>query len=77
MPQCFLISGAGKVAAPEMTQDYIASAGLPAPLLAYLIAVLVEVGGGILLVLGLRNFCLALPESGQCSIERSLTEELR
>jgi putative oxidoreductase len=44
-----------------MTQDYIASAGLPAPLLAYLIAVLVEVGGGIL---RLAQFPLCALESG-------------
>jgi putative oxidoreductase len=48
----FLFSGVGKIFAPAMTQGYIASAGLPAPLIAYLIAVVVEVGGGALLVLG-------------------------
>ena len=50
----FLISGFGKIAAPAMTQGYIASAGLPMPVLAYAIAVVVEMGGGILLVLGYR-----------------------
>lgn len=37
----FLISGTGKLAAPQATQDYIASAGLPAPALAYSVAVLI------------------------------------
>ena len=32
----FLLSGVGKIAAPTMIQGYIASAGLPAPLLAVL-----------------------------------------
>jgi putative oxidoreductase len=48
----FVFSGIGKLADPAGTQAYIAAAGLPAPLLGYLIAVVVEVGGGILLVAG-------------------------
>jgi putative oxidoreductase len=55
----FLISGFGKVGAPEATQSYIASAGMPAPLLAYLGAVVVELGGGILLVVGYRTRLVA------------------
>jgi len=51
----FLLSGLSKIANPEMTQGYIASAGLPFPLLAYLIAVAVEVGGGALLVVGFQT----------------------
>jgi putative oxidoreductase len=56
----FLVSGVGKIVAPEMTQRYIASVGMPAPLLAYLIAVLIEVGGGILLLVGLKTRSVAL-----------------
>src|SRR5690349_11285057 len=56
----FLISGLGKLAAPQATLDYIVSAGLPAPSLAYAVAVLVEIGGGILLVLGYRVRLVAL-----------------
>ena len=56
----FLMSGLGKIAAPAMTQGYIASAGLPAPMLAYLIAVVIEVGGGVLLLLGLQTRLAAL-----------------
>ena len=48
----FLISGLGKITTPAQTQGFIASAGLPFPALAYLVAVLIEVGGGLLLVLG-------------------------
>jgi putative oxidoreductase len=51
----FLFSGVGKILMPAMTQGYIASAGLPSPLLAYLIAVVVEVGGGALLVVGFQT----------------------
>jgi putative oxidoreductase len=56
----FLFSGYGKIIAPAATQDYIAAAGLPAPFLAYLVAVIVEVGGGILLVTGYRTRIVAL-----------------
>ncbi|QND54649.1 DoxX family protein (plasmid) [Phyllobacterium sp. 628] len=51
----FLLSGLGKIAAPEATQGYIAAVGLPLPLLAYLVAIVVEVGGGLLLVLGYQT----------------------
>lgn len=56
----FIISGLGKIAAPAMVQGYIASVGLPAPLFAYLLAIVVEVGGGILLVVGFQTRIVAL-----------------
>jgi putative oxidoreductase len=55
----FLISGLGKITTPAQTQGFIASAGLPFPVLAYLVAVLIEVGGGILLVLGYQSRIIA------------------
>jgi putative oxidoreductase len=62
----FLMSGLSKIAAPAMTQGYIASAGLPAPMLAYLIAIVIEVGGGVLLVLGLQTRLVALIMAAFC-----------
>ena len=56
----FLASGLGKLAAPAMTEGYIASAGLPAPLLGYLIALAVEIGGSVLLVVGFQTRATAL-----------------
>ncbi|MGO8918664.1 MAG: DoxX family protein [Stellaceae bacterium] len=56
----FLLSGLSKIAAPAMTQGYIASVGLPAPLLGYLIAIVVEVGGGVLLLVGYQTRIVAL-----------------
>jgi putative oxidoreductase len=56
----FIMSGLGKIADPTGTQGYIASAGLPVPLLAYLTAIVVEVGGGILLVVGYQTRIVAL-----------------
>jgi putative oxidoreductase len=55
----FLVSGLGKLAAPAATQGYIASVGLPMPLVGYLLAVAVELGGGTLLVLGYRTRAVA------------------
>jgi putative oxidoreductase len=55
----FLISGLAKIATPALTQGYIASAGLPFPLLAYLVAIVVEVGGGALLILGYQSRIVA------------------
>jgi putative oxidoreductase len=51
----FIVSGLGKIAAPAMTQAYIASAALPMPTLAYLIAIVIEVIGGLFLVIGFHT----------------------
>lgn len=56
----FLLSGLGKIAAPGTTQAYIASAGLPLPIAGYLIAVVVEVAGGLLLAVGYRTTFVAI-----------------
>ena len=47
-----------------MTDGYIASAGLPAPLVGYLIAIIVEVGGGLLLLVGFQTRIVALILAG-------------
>jgi putative oxidoreductase len=56
----FLISAFGKIKAPEMTQGYIASVGLPVPFLSYVLAIAIEVLGGALLVLGFLTRGVAL-----------------
>ena len=48
----YLTAGFGKIAHPAETQAYIASVGLPLPLLSYFVAVVFEVGGGVLLLIG-------------------------
>jgi putative oxidoreductase len=48
----FAMSGLGKLAAYGKTTAMIAAVGLPVPPLAYAVAVLVELGGGLLLILG-------------------------
>ena len=55
----FLISGVGKIATPALMQGYIASTGLPFPILAYLVAIVIEVGGGILLIVGYQSRTVA------------------
>src|SRR2546425_13366140 len=64
----FLVSAVGKLAAPGGTIGYIAAAGLPLPTVAYAIAVLVELFGGLALIAGYQTriaaaalalFCIA------------------
>ena len=50
----FLISGVGKLAAYDATTAYITSVGLPLAPLGWAIAIIIEVGGGLCLLLGLR-----------------------
>ena len=56
----FLLSGVAKIAGPAATLAYIGSAHLPLPTAAYAIAVIVEVGGGLLLVAGYQVRAVAL-----------------
>jgi len=60
----FILSGVSKLADPAGTQGYIASVGLPLPLLAYVVALVIEIGGGVMLLVGYRTrvaaFALAI-----------------
>jgi len=51
----FLLSGLSKLADPAGTQAYIGSVGLPLPIVGYIAAIVVEIGGGALLLLGYRT----------------------
>lgn len=50
----FLLSGVSKLGSAAVTTAYIASAGLPLPAVAYVVTVIVEIGGGLLLLAGLQ-----------------------
>ena len=50
----FLLSGVSKLGSAAATTGYIASAGLPLPGVAYVLTVIVEIGGGLLLLVGLQ-----------------------
>jgi putative oxidoreductase len=56
----FAMSGLGKLAAIGPTTDMIRAAGLPLPPMALALAVVVEVGGGLLLVAGFRARIVAV-----------------
>ena len=51
----FAMSGLSKLAAYGSTTAIIAAAGLPLPPLAFVVAVAVELGGGLLLIVGYRG----------------------
>jgi putative oxidoreductase len=55
----FLLSGFGKVVAPQSTIAFITSVGLPMPEAAYALSTIVELGGATLLVLGWQTRLLA------------------
>ena len=55
----FIFSGIGKLLAPAATIGYIASTGLPLAPLALAIAIAVELGGGLLLALGVQTRLVA------------------
>ena len=48
----FVFSGFGKITGFEGTAGYITSKGLPLPELGVVVAIIVELGGGFMLVLG-------------------------
>jgi putative oxidoreductase len=56
----FVFAGFGKITGFEGTVGYIASKGLPLPQLAAIGAILVELGGGIMLVLGWKTRVAAM-----------------
>lgn len=55
----FLLSGVSKISAPAGMVGYIESVGLPFPTLALAVAILVELVGGIALILGYRTRLVA------------------
>lgn len=53
--QIFLMSGIGKIPGFEGTAGYIASKGLPLPQLLAAGSILLELGGGLLLIIGWKT----------------------
>jgi putative oxidoreductase len=52
MSAIFIQAGFGKLMAPGMVIGYIGAHGLPVPMAAYVVAVIVELGGGIAILVG-------------------------
>ena len=64
----FVMSGLGKLAAYGATVGYIAAMGLPVPPLAFVVSVLIELGGGLLLISGYRARAVALAMALFCVV---------
>jgi putative oxidoreductase len=60
----FVLSGIGKVAAPDATVAYVTAAGLPFPHLALWVAAAVEIVGGVALALGFQARIAAVALAG-------------
>ncbi|MFM0551129.1 DoxX family protein [Paraburkholderia sediminicola] len=64
----FVMSGLGKLGAYAATVGYIAAMGLPVPPLAFVVAVLTELGGGLLLLSGYRARAVSLAMAVFCVV---------
>ncbi|KXU82409.1 LysR family transcriptional regulator [Paraburkholderia monticola] len=64
----FVMSGVSKLAAYSATVGYIAAVGLPVPPLAFVLAVLTELGGGLLLLSGYRVRAVSLGMAVFCVV---------
>ncbi|AIO36539.1 SURF4 family protein [Burkholderia cenocepacia] len=64
----FLTSGLNKLASYDATVGFIAAAGLPASQIAYIGAVILEIGGGLLLISGYRARTVSLALAVFCLI---------
>ena len=64
----FVMSGLGKLGAYAATVGYIAAMGLPVPPLAFVVSVLIELGGGLLLLSGYRARFVSLAMAVFCVV---------
>lgn len=55
----FIIGGLGNAAEPDATKAAITAAGILSPALAYATAIAIELGGGVLLIVGYRTKAVA------------------
>lgn len=56
----FVLSGVGKLMAPAATIGYIESVGLPFATVGLIVAIAVELGGGLMLALGFKTRLVAI-----------------
>jgi putative oxidoreductase len=68
----FVTSGFNKIGGFEGTAGYIASKGLPVPQVLAALTILVELGGGILLVVGWKARWAAVAIAGFCLLSAFL-----
>ena len=62
----FLIAGYSKLNAPDATLAYFTKLAVPVPTIAYYVTVAVELGGGLLMILGLQTRLVALILAAWC-----------
>ncbi len=60
LAQVFIVSGAGKLKAFAATAAFMGNLGIPAPQLMLVLTIALELGGGVLLVLGWQARWLAI-----------------
>ncbi|MDR3534302.1 MAG: DoxX family protein [Rhodopila sp.] len=68
MSAIFIWSGYGKLMAATATQAYLAGLGVPLPAIAWLVAVVIELGGGLALLLGIQARLLGLVLAVWCIV---------
>lgn len=56
----FLVFGYGKLTGLAGTVSYMGSLGLPAPVLATVLAIIIEIGGGLLMLVGYETRLVSL-----------------
>ena len=66
MAVIFLVSGLSKLAAPAATIGYLASTGAPLPAAGYALALVIELGGGLLILLGYQTKAAAVVMALYC-----------
>lgn len=66
MSLIFIGAGYAKLVAPTATIAYFSGHGLPLPQLAWLVAVVVELGGGLALLLGIQARIVGLVMAAWC-----------
>lgn len=66
MSALFIWAGYGKLTAAAATKAYFAKLGLPFPTALWLLSVVVELGGGLAILLGLKTRFVALALAAWC-----------
>ena len=60
LAQLFIVSGIGKVAGFSAVAGYMASIGMPLPIMLLVLTIVLELGGGVLLILGWQARWIAI-----------------
>ena len=64
----FIIAGIGKATSASATIGYIASKSIPLPEISYVLTLIVELGGGVLILIGYQTRIVAFLMAGFCIV---------